>query len=134
MKRGPTWRATAFPGGVTAVLSALGYQPSLEVCDCAEHMEHQFAGRRSCVDVFFKADQIDLLLFQRVDDREEFPERASEAIKTDDGERVAGTGIVEQRSEAWPVEDPSGDNILKHADCTFLPETFDLSGDILVHR
>ena len=52
-------------------------------------MEHQFAGRRSGVDIFFKADQIDLLLFQRVDDFEEFPERASEAIKTDDGERVA---------------------------------------------
>ena len=59
----------------------------------------------------FKADQIDLLFFQRVDDLEEFPERAPEAIKTDDGERVAGPGIVEQRSEARPVEGPSGDNI-----------------------
>ena len=47
---------TAFPGGEQAVLHTLGYQPPLEVRDCAEHMEHQFTSHRSGVDIFFKAD------------------------------------------------------------------------------
>ena len=81
MKRWPARHAPALSGGVQAILRALGYQPSLEMRDCGEHMEHQFAGRRSGVDIFFKADEINLLFFQRVDGLQKFPERTPEAVK-----------------------------------------------------
>ena len=67
MKRRPAGRAAALSSSAQAILRALGYQPPLEVRDCGEYMEHQLAGRRSGVDTFFEADQIDLPRLQRLD-------------------------------------------------------------------
>ena len=81
MKRWPARYAAALAGGAQAILRALGYQPSLEMRDCSEHMKHQFACCRSGVEIFFEADEIDLLLFQHVDSLEKFSERTPEAVK-----------------------------------------------------
>ena len=100
--------------------------------DRGKDVEHQFAGRRISVDVFLEADQVNFLRLQRLHGLEKLPERAPEAVKPRHGQGVARPGVVQQGGEARPVEGPSGNDVLEHADGAVPGQAVPLSRQVLV--
>ena len=73
------------PSGRYPVFCALRDQPTFELRNGSKDMEHQLACGRGSVDPLLKADQIDLLAFEVLDGFQQFPERSSKSIKSNDG-------------------------------------------------
>ena len=67
-----------------AVAGPLGDEPTLEMGDRAEHMEHELAGGRGSVEAFLETHEVDALGLEGVDGLEEFTQRAAEPVEADD--------------------------------------------------
>ncbi len=99
-------------GGSDAVAGSLGDEAPFELRDRAEDMEDQFAGGGGGVDLFFEGEERDLSRLQDLDHLQQFAQRPSEPVEPHHGERIAGTGIIQQRLEAGAIEGSARDHIL----------------------
>ena len=118
------------PAGVDAVAGALGDEPALEVGDGPDDVEDQLAGGLGGVDVFFEADQVDVVRLEVFDRFEEFLEGAPEAVEARDAEVVAGA--VDQLRQPRTLEVLSGDHVDENANGAGLAQAVFLAGDVLV--
>ena len=59
--------SAAFPRRGDAVAGPLGDEPTLEMGDRAEHMEHELAGGRGGVEAFLETHEVDALGLEGVD-------------------------------------------------------------------
>ena len=89
--------------------------------DGSEDVEDQFTGCGCGIDLFFKADQADILLFQVFDGFKEFFEGSTEPVQPDDSQTVTGAGVIYQGRQAGTIELFARNNILKHSDITRCP-------------
>ena len=87
-----------------AVAGALGEEPSLEVRDGAEDVEHELAGGRGGVKTLLEADQVDATGLELVDGLEQLPERASHTVEVSDAQAVSGPGVVDALGEPGAVK------------------------------
>ena len=115
-----------------SILCPLGDQPSFEMRDRAEDMEDQLAGGRSGVDLLLKTDQGDAARLEQGDGCQQLAERAPEALKANDRQRVTVAGISKQRLQPGPLHRPAGADIGEHLDGAGLGQPHGLSGDILI--
>ena len=84
--------STAFPGHSGAVTGALGDEPSLEVRDGAEDVEHELAGSRGGVEALLEADQVNAASLEIVDGLKKLAQRAPQTVEARAAHPVAGTG------------------------------------------
>ena len=75
--------------GRQRVFCALRQQPTLELRNGSEDMEHQLARSGGCIDPLLQADQIDLSAFAVLDGVQQFRERSSKSIKSNDSECIS---------------------------------------------
>ena len=98
------WRPTSFSptgtGGSEAFLGALDDDVALELAHGHEDRREELAGRGARVDLFFDADDLDALLFEMVDYREEVFGGAAEAREALDDEEVA---VAEELLELYEL-------------------------------
>ena len=109
------WVLTLKPGRRDAVLGALGDQPSLEMGHGAEHVEHELSRRRAGVASLLKAEKRDMSALEDLQGADQLRERAAEAVKTHDGQRVAGPRVGEKLLQTRPIQRPARAYILKDA-------------------
>src|SRR4029077_17742259 len=98
-------------GGGDSIFCPFGDQTPLEVRDRPEYMEHQLAGGRVGIDLFFQAEQGDATLLEHGHGGEQLPERASEAVETDNRERVPFARVGKQRLPAGSLHGPAGTGV-----------------------
>ena len=79
----------AFPRCSDAVADLLGDEPSFEVRDGAEDVEHELAGGRGGVEALLEAHEVDVSGLELVDGLKQLPERTPEP---GDAELIAGPG------------------------------------------
>ena len=72
------------PSGRQPADCVLRDQPTLKFHNGSEGMEHQFARSGGRIDSLIQADQIDLPAYEVVDGFQQFLERSSKSIKSND--------------------------------------------------
>lgn len=115
-----------------AIFGALRDQAALEMRNGSEDVEYEFASGGCGVDPLLKADQIDLSGFEVIDGFQKFLERAPQAVETDNGERIVGSGLLKQVSQTGPVERLARDHILEHANSAVLKQPVLLTRQVLI--
>ena len=78
------------------VFCALRDQPTFELRNGSKDMEHQFACGGGCIEPLLQADQIDLPDFEVLDGFQQFLERSSKSIKSNDSKCVSWPSVVEK--------------------------------------
>lgn len=89
-------------GCVKTGAGTLGDQSALELGDCAEDVEDQFAARRSRVDRLGQREEVAASRLEACYELDQVGERAAQAIEPPDDERVAHAHGVDGRAQSGP--------------------------------
>ena len=122
----------AFSRRGDAVTGALGDEPSLEVRDGTEDVEHELAGGRGGIEMLLEADQVDAASLQAVDGLEQLAQRASQTVEPGDAQAVTRSGVVDELGETGAVRALSGGDVGEQTDGACFEQAVSLGGKALV--
>lgn len=131
---GPTTQSTASPGGLQARHRPLSDQVSLELCERGGDMEEELPGRGRCVDRLDQALEADISLFELVDQTDQLLERAPEAIKSPDDQRVALAQVFDGLVETGSLGSTSGDDVFEDSLAAGARKSIELKFESLLWR
>ena len=95
---------------------SLGDEPSLEVRDGAEDMEHELAGGRGGVEALLEAHQVDARALRVSTVSSSSRSDRPQAVEPSDAETIPGPGVIHELGESWALKAFSGNDVDEHPD------------------